>query len=484
MADARTLPHNAEAEASVLGGVLLRGRDALTQVSDVVRPEEFYVPGHQAVFRAMLALDERGEPIDVVTLEAYLRGRDELRLIGGMEGISALSDRYATAHNIVTHANLIAEAALLRSLVITTREVAQDGMGEVEDVRRFVDEASQKVVEVADRGQRANYVPARKLIHQVFSELTTRRQSESSVTGVATHYAMLDEMTAGLQPGDLIILAARPSMGKTAFALNMAQNACVPGKHWAELPEDKRPLLQPVLFFSLEMGAGQLIERVLASEARVDYGDLRRGRLNSQWDTKNLIAAADRIQKSPMFIDDRASPTILEIRNAARRWKSDRSVFPEGSRATHGPKAPIGMIMVDYLQLCRGGKGRYDSREQEISEISRGLKALAKELAVPVIALSQLNRSLEGRSDKRPQLSDLRESGAIEQDADVIMFIHRQERYHNAETPEAERKKWENKAEVIIGKQRNGPVGTVELHFLKRFTRFENPADDPSVAGQ
>jgi len=283
-------------------------------------------------------------------------------------------------------------------------------------------------------------------------------------------------MTAGLQPSDLIIIAARPSMGKTAFALNIAQNASILPARYAHVAEDRCPRRFPVLFFSLEMSAPQLIERVLCSEAKVDYAKLRQGGRVIESDFRDLISAADRISNAKIFIDDSASPSILEMRGRARRWRDNKAIFPEPPEGSSD--TPLGLIMVDYLQLARGSRARADSREQEISEISRGLKALAKELHVPVIALSQLNRSVDSRADHRPQLSDLRESGAIEQDADVIMFIYRAERYLTSEASEEERRRVENKAEVIIGKQRNGPIGTVELTFMKKHTRFENPADE------
>jgi replicative DNA helicase len=265
-------------------------------------------------------------------------------------------------------------------------------------------------------------------------------------------------------------------MGKTAFALNIAQHACIlPASYMNVADEAHKPPRYPVLFFSLEMGANQLIERILCAEARVDSKLLRAGGNLGEADFRQLIAAADRISHANLFIDDSASPSILEIRARARRWRDDRNVFPVDEQG----RRSLGMVVVDYLQLARGGKGRYDSREQEISEISRGLKAMAKELQLPVVALSQLNRSVDSRSDHRPQLSDLRESGAIEQDADVIMFIYREERYLPGDATPEERQKVENTAEVIVGKQRNGPIGTVHLNFIKRHTRFENPAREP-----
>ena len=479
MVQPRTLPHRPEAENAVLGGVLLRGREALGEVLELITEEDFYQPRAQAVFRAMRILEERGEPIDVITLEAQLRRTGELELVGGIEGLARL-DRYATAHNIKAHAELILEAAQVRNLVVTTREIAEEGMQEVEDVKAFIDTSEQKILKVNERGRKSTYRSSRELMLEVFQGITERQRQTDPITGISTGFFQMDEMTAGLQPSDLIILAARPSMGKTAFALNLAQNACILPAKFANAPPEQRPARYPVLFFSLEMGATQLIERVLCSEARVDYAQLRRGGRMMEADFRGLIAAADRISNAPFYIDDTAAPSILELRARARRWRDDRTIFPTDPDP-NDPSAnhkQLGLVMIDYLQLARGGKARYDSREQEISEISRGLKAMAKELKVPVIALSQLNRAVDSRADHRPQLSDLRESGAIEQDADVIMFIYREERYLSGDVPEEKRREVENKAEIIIGKQRNGPIGTVHLTFMKKHTRFENPAPE------
>ena len=474
-----TLPHRAEAENAVLGAILLRGREALNDALEFCTEEDFYQPRAQAVFKGMRILEEEGSPIDVITLEAQLRKTGDLELVGGIEGLARL-DRYATAHNIKAHAELIQEAAMVRNLVVTTREIAEEGMDELEDIKAYIDTSEQKVLKVNDRGRKSTYRSSRELMLEVFQAITERQRQTDPITGIATSFATLDDMTAGLQPSDLIIIAARPSMGKTAFALNLAQNACVMPAKYINAPPEQRPARYPVLFFSLEMGATQLIERVLCAEARVDAQQLRRGGGNMmEQDFRQLIAAADRISNAPLYIDDSAAPSILEIRARSRRWRDDKAIFPDPDpddpTANH---KGLGLVMVDYLQLARGGKARYDSREQEISEISRGLKALAKELKVPVIALSQLNRAVDSRADHRPQLSDLRESGAIEQDADVIMFIYREERYLPGDAPEEKRREVENKAEVIIGKQRNGPIGTVHLTFVKKYTRFENPAPD------
>jgi replicative DNA helicase len=468
---ARPLPHNKEAEAAVLAGILLRN-EALNDVVTLIDEESFYIPAHKAVFRAMTKLADRGQPLDPVTLEHQLRATDELGLVGGLEGLGKLSDRYASSHHVNHHAELVRQTAAIRRLVQTASDIADEGREGVEDVNEFIDNAERRLLEVNQSGRIGGYRSAKEIIHGVFENITERAKLKNPITGVPTQFHKLDEMTGGLQPGDLVILAARPSMGKTALALNMAQHACITQPKHQHLPEDERPPRYPTLVFSLEMSAGQLIERILCSEARVDASRLRAGRMVEQ-EFRELVQAADRLHKAPLFIDDSGAPTILEIRARARRFRQDRQLF--APKDDSGKKKALGLVVVDYLQLCRGGKGRYDSREQEISEISRGLKAIAKELELPVLALSQLNRGVDSRSDHRPQLSDLRESGAIEQDADVIMFIYREARYL---TDEQERAKVERDAEVIIGKQRNGPTGTVHLIFRGEHTRFENPAMD------
>ena len=466
MSGPRTLPHNQEAEAAILGGIILRGEQALNDVLDIVREEDFYHPAHQAIFRAMRTLSEKREPIDTVTLETQLRASNELKLVGGIEFLNRLSDRYATARNITHHAEMVRRAATVRNLVVAASEIAEEGSHELENADEFIDQAEKRIMEVNQSGRKTGYVASRDLLVQVFTKITERAKRKNPITGVPTGFTTLDHMTGGMQPGDLVIVAARPSMGKTAFVLNLAQNACVLPQRYRGLPPEERPVMHPVLFFSLEMGATQLVERVLCAEARIDAGKLRTGAFLEDEFAK-MTEAAGRISEAKFYIDDQAAPSILEMRARARRFKGDKQIFP-------GVEGQFGMIIVDYLQLARGGRSRYDSREQEISEISRGLKAMAKELQMPVLALSQLNRAVDSRADHRPQLSDLRESGAIEQDADVIMFIYREERYA---PNEEERKKVENKAEIIIGKQRNGPIGTVPLTFIKHMTRFENPAE-------
>jgi replicative DNA helicase len=350
---ARTLPHNNEAEAAILGGILLRGQQALNDVLDIVSEDDFYNTAHQAIFKAMKVLDDRREPLDVVMLEAQLKAVGELKVAGGLEALNKLGDRYATSQNIVHHAELVRRASMVRNLVVTAREVAEEGMEELENPNEFIDQAEKRIMAVNERGRRTAYQSSAELLKQIFVTITERAKRQNPITGVATHFTDLDKMTGGMQPGDLVIIAARPSMGKTAFVLNLAQNACVPQTRHLGLPEDEQPVLHPVLFFSLEMGATQLVERVLCSEAKVDYSKLRSGAFIDD-DFRRMIGAADRISQARFFIDDQASPSILEMRARARRFREDRSIFT-------GNKEQYGLIIVDYLQLARGGKSRYDS---------------------------------------------------------------------------------------------------------------------------
>lgn len=496
----RRLPHRPEAENAVLGGVLLGGRPALAEALTLITENEFYQPRAQAVFRAMRILDERGEPIDVITLEGQLRRTGELELCGGIEGLARL-DRYATAHNIKAHAELILEASQVREAVVAAREIAEQGMEDVEDTNEFLDRAEERMQAVRARRRKGGPSHVRDSMMQVFKGITERQRADTKISGLPTPWDRMNEMTSGLQPTDLIILAARPSMGKSAAALNMAEEVAITPARYVHTIEqyaqeqfgavDERatrsayralveagqvPRRAPVLFFSLEMSKESLIERALCSQGRVDANQLRSGTRLHEGDFRSLIAAADRLSRfSDLYIDDRAALSITTMTSTARVW-ADEHLEPIDPEEPDGKK--WGLIMVDYLQLARGSKKNYASREQEISEISRGLKAMAKELKVPVIALAQLNRAVDSRADHRPQLSDLRESGAIEQDADVIMFIYREERYLPADAPEEKRREVENKAEIIIGKQRNGPIGTVPLTFVKKHTRFETPAPD------
>ena len=437
----RTMPHNLDAERSVLGGVLL-DNGALFQIMDVVREEDFYRPAHQKIYGAQMALSQKSEPIDEITLVAELRAQQTLEMVGGAVYIASLCDRIPTAANIANYARIVREKAILRKLISTATEIATKGYDEADDVDTLLDQAETTIFEIADQREKRGLTAVRDIIKETFKRVEKLYEKRELITGVPTGYDELDKKLAGLQPSDLIILAARPSVGKTALALNMVANASIRHKKGCAV-------------FSLEMSKEQLVMRMLTSEARVDASRLRSGMLTEN-DWPRLARAAGVISEARVFIDDTAAMTVLDIRAKCRRLKQDGG---------------LDLIMIDYLQLMRGHKSM-DSREREISEISRGLKAIAKELNVPVVALSQLNRSVESRADKRPMMSDLRESGAIEQDADVIAFIYRDEVY-NPETTD------KGIAEIIIAKQRNGPIGDVKLRFFHEFTRYENLAAAP-----
>ena len=422
-------------------------------VVEHVGAEDFYHPAHQAIFEAMIELDTSGKPIDQITVAEQLRATDRFNVLRSFEGeayFTELTSAVVTIENIAFHARMVRGKATVRRLIEAANEIAAHGYGEYGDVEEFIDRAERSIFEIAQRSARSSFEPIKSVLKEAIKALEKRYERKQAITGVPSGYAKLDAMTAGFQPSELVIIAARPSMGKTSLVMNAVQNAAI-------------EFGVPALVFSLEMSKESLVERLLCSESRVDSTRLRGGFLD-QRDWVNLMRAASRIHEAPIWIDDTGAPTLLEIRAKARRWRADSNIFNKPDM--HG------IIVIDYLQLIQGApqKSREANRQQEISEISRGLKGLAKELRVPVIALSQLNRAVESRSDKRPQLSDLRESGAIEQDADVIAFIYRDEVY-NKETTD------KGIAEIIIGKQRNGAVGTVRLAFLNQYTRFENLAE-------
>jgi replicative DNA helicase len=447
----RVLPHNLDAEASILGGILLRN-DVLTQL-DTLEVEDFYDHKHKVVFQAIRNLEAAARPIDVVTLENEIAKSGKLEAIGGVAFLGELTLRVPTADNVLAYAEIVTDKHQARKLMLAAGEISEKGYEDGLEVRDYLDDAEAKIFEVTQRRDKTGPEPLKGLVKKVFSSLDERFKAEGGITGVPTGFADLDTKTAGLQPTELVILAARPAMGKTSFAMSVAQNAATAASNsgW------------PCLVFSLEMSSTQLAERMLCSEARVDSSALRRGQLQRQ-DMTNLTYAAATLSRAPILIDDTPALSLRELRARARRFRSNRELF--------GDKK-FGLIVIDYLQLMRGSpQAAKASREQEISEISRGLKALAKELHCPVLALSQLNRSLEQRTDKRPQLSDLRESGAIEQDADVILFIYRDVIYNkDTDNPHV--------AEIIIGKNRHGATGMVETHFEGRYTRFENLSQRP-----
>lgn len=489
MREPQTLPHDAEAENAVCGGILLRGKEALADVLDVIDEEDMYQPRTQAVLRAMRILDERGEPLDVITLADQLRRSSELELVGGIEGIARL-DRFATAHNIRRHAEIVRDRARVRETVVAAREIAAEGMDQdLDDAEAYCEAAVTRMRDAAAAASSSTYVHARPALLDVFHTITELQREGAAMSGCPTGFHALDDMTDGLQPTDLIILAARPSMGKTAMALNLATEATVPkAKHLnaAAIQDRKNPAAAlaamrvegyvpygwPVLIFSLEMSTEQLLTRVICSEAQVDSKLLKKPGAMMESDFKALIAAADRVSRSGMYIDDSAAISITALTRKATRWADKHcQEDPDGRRR--------GLIMVDYLQLMTGKAGKnYKSREPEVADISRGLKALAKTLKMPVVALAQLNRAADSRADHRPNLSDLRESGAIEQDADVIMFLYRAERYLPADPTDEQLRGVQGKADLIVSKHRGGDTGTVPLVFVKRHTKFQNPALD------
>jgi replicative DNA helicase len=431
-------PQNLEAESSVLGGILLEN-EAVNQVLELLRPEDFYRESHRKVFRAIVELSDRSEPVDLITLSDFLKNRGDLEAVGGTAYLASLADFVPTAANISHYARIVREKSILRSLISTATEIATRGYEEQGNVEEFLDSAEKVIFDISEKKIKASFVAVGDMIKDTLKTVEKLYERKEMVTGVPTGYNDLDKLTAGLQPAELIIVAGRPGMGKTAFALNIAANAAFTGAG--------------VAVFSLEMAKEQLVLRMLCSEARVDSSKVRSGYLGER-DFPQLAKAAGRLHEAPIYIDDTPAISVLELRAKARRLVRDRS-------------KKIGLIIVDYLQLMRG-MGTASNREQEISEISRSLKALAKELSVPVMALSQLNRRVEDRSDRRPMMSDLRESGAIEQDSDVIIFIYRDEVYNKSD----ESKK--GLAEIIVAKQRNGPIDTVTLTFLNVYTRFEN----------
>ncbi len=439
-ASGRVPPQSLEAEQSVLGCILLDNSATFTAIENL-RAEDFYRTPHQVLFRSMVELAEKNEPIDVLTLAEHLKKNGLLDAAGGPAYIAGLSDVVPSTANLVHYAKIVREKSVLRRLIHTASDIINRGHEAGGDVDLFLDEAEKTIFEIGQDRAKQGFVEVKDALKRSFKVIEQLYEKRGAVTGVPTGFEQIDKMTSGLQPGDLVIVAGRPSMGKTAFALNLGENA-------AMHPD----LATGVAVFSLEMGTDQLVMRMLTSQGRVDAQKLRTG-YASQRDLDQLVKAADKLSRAPIYIDDSAAISILEMRAKARRLQAEKG---------------IGLIIVDYLQLMRGRQsGGNESREREISEISRGLKSLAKELKVPVVALSQLNRSLESRTDKRPMLSDLRESGAIEQDADVIMFVYRDEVYNK----ETDRR---GIAEIIIGKQRNGPTGTAEVRFFHEFTRFEN----------
>jgi len=430
-------PQNLEAEQAVIGGVF-QSNTMFHELVDLVDADDFYSPAHRTIFQAFIDLYNKQKPIDLVTVKDHLESSGTLETIGGPVYLFELADSVFSSANAMHHAQIVRDKSILRKLIDASSNIITNCY-EATDVDTLLGESEKEIFNIAQSQSSTNQSDSKRLLDRVFEDLTKKYEQKSAITGIATHYHDFDNMTAGLQNSDLIIMAGRPSMGKTAFALNVALRAAARSE-------------APTVVFSLEMSMEQLMTRLLAVQAKVGLQNLRTGYIEDQ-DWQKLYEAGDTLAQAPIFIDDTPALSTLELQARCRRLKAEHN---------------LGLIIIDYLQLMRAS-GRTDSREQEISEISRSLKALAKELNVPVIALSQLNRKVEERTDKRPMMSDLRESGAIEQDADIIIFLYRDAAYNKSEDNPLK-----NHAEIIIAKQRNGPVGKCELFFKKEYTLFEN----------
>ncbi|MCC2683475.1 MAG: dnaC [Paenibacillaceae bacterium] len=431
----RIPPQNLEAEQAVLGAILLDS-EALITAMERIRAEDFHRGSHQRIYAAMTELAEENEPVDLVTLTARLQDKQQLEEVGGVSYLAQLANAVPTAANIDYYAQIVEEKSMLRRLIRTATQIASNGYGQADGVEELLNEAEQRIMEISQRRLGNGFVSIRDVLMEVFERVEHLFHHKGGVTGISSGFVDLDRMTSGFQRSDLIIVAARPSVGKTAFALNIAQNVGTRSK-------------ETVAIFSLEMGAAQLVQRIICAEANVDAQRMRTGDLLPD-DWEKLTMAIGSLSEASIYIDDSATITVMDIRAKCRRLKKERG---------------LGLILIDYLQLIHGRGKAGENRQQEVSEISRTLKAIARELDVPVIALSQLSRGVEQRQDKRPMLSDLRESGSIEQDADIVAFLYRDDYYDK----ESEKK---NMIEIIIAKQRNGPVGTVELAFLKNYNKF------------
>lgn len=431
-------PQNLEAEQSILGGLMLE-QEAWDEISDSIQESDFYKPAHRRIFNAILSLNKKNQPTDIITVSNHLMETGELEQVGGPAYLAQLMDQTPSAVNISSYAKIVADKALVRNLIATANKLSDRGYAqEYKDVETFMDEAEAAIFNLAEKRTASGLVDASELVKASLQKLEELYAQKSEITGVGSGFNELDNMTAGWQPGDLVILAARPSMGKTAFSLNLILHAA--------LKEDRK-----VAYFSVEMAKEQMMIRMLSISAKVSLGAMRVGNIDDKaW--PRLINTAATMSEAGIFIDDTSGISPFEIRAKARRLKA---------------KYGLDMIVIDYLQLMTM-KQKMESREREVSEISKTLKAIAKELRVPVIALAQLNRSVEGRTDRRPMLSDLRESGSIEQDADVIMMLYRED-YYDRDNPDVK-----GLSEVIIGKQRNGPTGAVRLRFRGEYGIFEN----------
>ncbi|RCW42976.1 replicative DNA helicase [Paenibacillus prosopidis] len=431
----RVPPQNLEAEQAVIGAILLQP-EALITAMERVRSEDFYSGSHRQIYEAMVEIAENNQPVDLVTLTAHLQDQHLLEEIGGVSYLAKLANSVPTAANVDYYAQIVEEKSMLRRLIRTATNIVSDGYANSDDVGVLLGDAEKKILEISNRRSGSGFISIRDVLMEVFEKVELLYSNKGNTTGIPSGFTDLDRMTAGFQRSDLIIVAARPSVGKTAFALNIAQNVGIRAR-------------ETVAIFSLEMSAAQLVQRMVCAEGNVDAQRMRTGHLEGE-DWEKLTMAIGALSESEVYIDDTPGITVAEIRSKCRRLKKERG---------------LGMILIDYLQLISGRGKAGENRQQEVSEISRTLKHIARELEVPVIALSQLSRGVEQRQDKRPMMSDLRESGSIEQDADIVAFLYRDDYYDK----ESEKK---NIIEIIIAKQRNGPVGTVELAFLKQFNKF------------
>ncbi|PIX90068.1 MAG: replicative DNA helicase [Candidatus Moranbacteria bacterium CG_4_10_14_3_um_filter_45_9] len=437
----RVPPHNLEAETSVLGSLML-DKDAIIKIADLLKAGDFYKDDHNLIYETMLALYEDREPIDVLSLANKLEEKGKLEKVGGSNYLASLVNSVPSATNVVHYAKVVQKKVLLRRLISAASDIVEIGYDESEDVQKILDEAEQKIFAVSQKYIKQDFVPIKSILEVAFNRIDELHKSDHTFRGVQTHFSDLDTILAGLQKSDLIILAARPSVGKTSLALDIARQVGVHSK-------------VPVGIFSLEMGSDQLVDRMIASQAGVDLWKLRTGKLSSEGqdnDFERISDAMGVLSEAPIFIDDSGSLNIMEMRTMARRLQAEHN---------------LGLIIVDYLQLMESQSSKRDNRVQEISEISRGLKQLARELNIPLIALSQLSRAVESRPDQIPKLSDLRESGSIEQDADVVLFLYREDRV-KPDTPN------KNIADIIIAKHRNGPVGKIQLFFDENATTFKS----------
>ena len=442
-------PQNLEAEEAVLGSILLE-QDSIISVMEFILTDDFYRVAHQLIFAAMIELNQNSEAIDPITVSEKLRQKNQIDNVGGEAGIIELLDKVPTAANVEFYTQIVLEKSTRRKLIKTSTNIVKNAYQEDETIANVLDTAERDILSVSEGRNKAGFIPIRDVLHDAYESLEERSKNNGEVTGIATGYIGLDRMTSGLHADELIILAARPSVGKTAFVLNIAKNVAV-------------NLNETVAIFSLEMGAESLVERIICSHASINAGHLKTGKLTDEEYTQYFVATGV-LAEAPIYIDDTPGIRVSEIRAKCRRLKQERN--------------NLGLVVIDYLQLIEGnGK---ESRQQEVSEISRNLKKLAKELKVPVIALSQLSRGVEQRQDKRPIMSDIRESGSIEQDADIVAFLYRDDYYRqepdeNGHVPEVEPN---STIEVIIEKNRSGPRGTVELNFMKEFNKFTNLVPD------